>query len=113
MNILRGEWRRQARFYRIYLSAHVRQSTSPSSAMRQLADYLRLADQTTEFIWRHQLVQLRNSQEGKHHKGAIPGKVHTTSDVELPSNVEQVLSLGSKFAVQSTEIPAETSCYGT
>ncbi|KAG0425510.1 hypothetical protein HPB47_027332 [Ixodes persulcatus] len=77
----------------------------PSTARRQLREYLTLADQTTEFIWQLQLRQLRERLPKKDPTQSTA--LHMPEELHLPEDVQQVLCLGPKFAVEPKKSPPE------
>ncbi|KAG0417307.1 hypothetical protein HPB47_005707 [Ixodes persulcatus] len=103
--ILKAEWLRQARILRQYLAMQLQSRADPSTARRQLREYLTLADQTTEFIWQLQLRQLRERLPKK--DPAQSTALHMPEELHLPEDVQQVLRLGPKFAVEPKKSPPE------
>ncbi|KAG0409714.1 hypothetical protein HPB47_013165 [Ixodes persulcatus] len=93
--ILKAEWLRQARILRQYLAMQLQSRADPSTARRQLREYLTLADQTTEFIWQLQLRQLRERLPKK--DPAQSTALHMPEELHLPED----------FAVEPKKSPPE------
>ncbi|KAH7935857.1 hypothetical protein HPB52_014407 [Rhipicephalus sanguineus] len=98
-SILKSEWSRQARLYRIHLEAQLHSSLGAERARRVLWHFRHLANRTTESLWQCTLSQLR-----AHHRPKVRtiqgNRIYTEGDVTLPEDVSKGLALGPKFAVQ-------------
>ncbi|KAH7953899.1 hypothetical protein HPB49_013851 [Dermacentor silvarum] len=87
------------------LVAQVSATGNPSTVTRRLREYSRLIDQTTESWWQVQLKDLRRFLPDK--LPAPKGKVHFLQRESVPHDVQRVLSLGPKFAVEKRRTPPE------
>ena len=96
--ILQAEWHRQTRLYRNSLFVQLCNNLSPPCGKRAWREYSNLTDRTTEFLLRLTLKHLRALTPRKTRHQSQP--LHVIGDIPLPPSVEQVLSLGPKFAVE-------------
>ncbi|KAH7952273.1 hypothetical protein HPB52_021122 [Rhipicephalus sanguineus] len=104
--ILKAEWSRQARLYRIHLEAQLLSSTGEHGNKQVHKEFNRLASQATEFLWQSALLQLRAHHRPK--KKRVPGNtIFTEGDVTLPEEVSKCLAQGPKFAVQPQTTASE------
>ncbi|KAH7933147.1 hypothetical protein HPB49_009098 [Dermacentor silvarum] len=98
--ILKSEWSRQARLYRIHLEAQLHNLLGEDRAKRAFRDFNRLANQTTEFLWQSTLSHLRSYPRPKKKKQDPGSTVFTEGNVMLPEDVKNCLAQGPKFAVK-------------
>ncbi|KAH8009859.1 hypothetical protein HPB51_020544 [Rhipicephalus microplus] len=98
-SILKSEWSRQARLYRIHLEGQLHSSLGAEQAQRAFRHFSHLANQTTESLWQCTLSQLR-----AHHRPKVKtvqvNRIYTEGNVTLPEDICKGLALGPKFAVQ-------------
>ncbi|KAH7961327.1 hypothetical protein HPB52_007857 [Rhipicephalus sanguineus] len=104
--ILKAEWSRQARLYRIHLEAQLLSSTGEHGNKQAHKEFNRLASQATEFLWQSALLQLRAHHRPKK-KGVTGNRIFTEGDVTLPEEVSKCLAQGPKFAVQPQTTASE------
>ncbi|KAH7983710.1 hypothetical protein HPB52_013801 [Rhipicephalus sanguineus] len=104
--ILKAEWSRQARLYRIHLEVQLLSSMGEHGNKQVHKEFNRLASQATEFLWQSALLQLRAHHRPK--KKGVPGnRIFTEGDVMLPEEVSKCLAQGPKFAVQPQTTASE------
>ncbi|KAH7984346.1 hypothetical protein HPB52_019575 [Rhipicephalus sanguineus] len=105
-SILKSEWSRQARLYRIHLEAQLHSSLGAERARRVLWHFRHLANLATESLWQCTLSQLRAYRRPK--VRTLQGnRIYTEGDVTLPEDVSMGLALGPKFAVQPRDTGPE------
>lgn len=98
-SILKSEWSRQARLYRIHLEGQLHSSLGAEQAQRAFRHFSHLANQTTESLWQCTLSQLRAHHRPKV-KSVQVNRIYTEGNVTLPEDISKGLALGPKFAVQ-------------
>ncbi|KAG0445018.1 hypothetical protein HPB47_003208 [Ixodes persulcatus] len=103
--VLRSETQRQARLYRECLRIRLLGESGSSTGGKKWREFSRLVDGTTDFLWQRNLLYLRAGLPRK--PPTAEGSVHKMGDVNLPDQVQRVLSLGPKFAVEPRKTPPE------
>ncbi|KAH7963746.1 hypothetical protein HPB52_022710 [Rhipicephalus sanguineus] len=103
--ILRAEWQRQARLHRDSLYLQLHHLDRPSTAKKKWRELCVLIDRATEFLWQRMLTTLRDSTPKKPPQPS--NRVHIVGEIALPEEVNQILGLGPKFAVEPRKTPHE------